>query len=297
MHHWDNTALQVYECFCICDDGRYRNANQQDLWGHAQKSNSARVFEQFRMFARVCMPNRGEKTSHQTDDDTDFCKTQMIYQSCRSWDACWSSWWLTEGSADGWTGGCSIMGFISNFFFSLRTACLGMTSRRKLPPFQTVADTLKIWKITCILYERNIGTARAMVATVNAAWSSMYMVGRFWSPNIPLSLHHMLFAFCAFFESSLMNADGHTGPQMGGNYGSKEIILKRTNIQHARTYNKIGLTLLVNHSKHNEDSRRAEKNTKHRIHNRGSSILCGKNNNNNLVENITFLQEIIAVES
>lgn len=56
-----------------------------------------------------------------------------------------------------------------------------------------------------------------------------------------------------------MNADGQTGPQMGGNYGSKEIILKHTNIQHARTCNKIGLTLLVNHSKHNADSRRAEK--------------------------------------
>jgi hypothetical protein len=38
---------------------------------------------------------------------------------------------------------------------------------------------------------------------VNSAWSSMYMTCRFRSPSSPLSLHQMLFAFCAFFESSL----------------------------------------------------------------------------------------------
>uniref|UniRef100_A0A0A9F8V8 Uncharacterized protein n=1 Tax=Arundo donax TaxID=35708 RepID=A0A0A9F8V8_ARUDO len=48
-----------------------------------------------------------------------------------------------------------------------------------------------------------MGTVKAIVATMNSAWSSMYMTCRLRSPSSPLSLHQMLFAFCAFFESSL----------------------------------------------------------------------------------------------
>ena len=94
-------------------------------------------------------------------------------------------------------------GCISDFFFSLRIACLGITSNRKLPPFHIEAETFSISKTTCNSYDKNMGTASAMVATVNMPWRKMYISMRFWSPNNPLKRHHMLFAFWAFFESSL----------------------------------------------------------------------------------------------
>lgn len=37
---------------------------------------------------------------------------------------------------------------ISDFFFSLRITCLGITSNRKLAPFHTDAETFSIWKTT-----------------------------------------------------------------------------------------------------------------------------------------------------
>ena len=102
---------------------------------------------------------------------------------------------------------CCCVGCISDFFCSLRITCLGITSSRKLPPYHTDAETLRIWKIICNLYDKKMGTASAMVATVNMAWSTMYMNKRFWSPSKPLKRHHRLFAFCAFFESSLQTQE------------------------------------------------------------------------------------------
>lgn len=103
------------------------------------------------------------------------------------------SWWF-------WTTVC-----VSDFFFSLRTTCLGITSNRKLPPFHIVAETLSIWKTACNSYERNMGTVSAMVATVNMACKRAYISMRFGSPSTPLRRHHILFAFWAFLESSLWN--------------------------------------------------------------------------------------------
>jgi hypothetical protein len=56
---------------------------------------------------------------------------------------------------------------ISDFFFSFRITCLGITSNRKLAPFHTDAETFSIWKTTDNLYDKNIGTVSAIVATVN----------------------------------------------------------------------------------------------------------------------------------
>ena len=99
------------------------------------------------------------------------------------------------------------IGCISDFFFSLRITCRGITSSRKLPPFHTDAETFSTWKITCNSYDKKMGTVSAMVATVNKAWNKMYMNMRFWSPSKPLKRHQRLFAFSAFFESSLQNQE------------------------------------------------------------------------------------------
>lgn len=107
-------------------------------------------------------------------------------------------------------------GWVSVFLFSLRITCFGITSSKKLPPYHIVAETLSTWKITCNRYERNMGTVSAMVATVNNAWSRIYMKRRFCSPSKPLNLHHMLLAFCAFFDSSLVHkqfSNNHTNRQ------------------------------------------------------------------------------------
>lgn len=44
---------------------------------------------------------------------------------------------------------CSEKVCISDFFFSLRITCLGITSNRKFPPFHTDAETLNIWYTKC----------------------------------------------------------------------------------------------------------------------------------------------------
>ena len=94
---------------------------------------------------------------------------------------------------------------ISDFFFSLRITCLGITSIRKLPPFHTDAEILSNWKTTDNSYDKKMGTVRAVVATVNMPWRTMYINKRFWSPSKPLKRHQILFAFWAFLESSLCN--------------------------------------------------------------------------------------------
>ena len=117
-------------------------------------------------------------------------------------------WWS-------WLGWAST-GCISDFFFSLRIACLGITSNRKLPPFHIEAETFSIWKTTCNSYDKNMGTVSAMVATVNMPWRKMYISMRFWSPSNPLKRHHMLFAFWAFFESSLWNNESQYNERSEG---------------------------------------------------------------------------------
>lgn len=104
-----------------------------------------------------------------------------------------------ELSSWGWAS----RGCICVFFFSFRITCLGITSKTKLPPFQTAAETFRIWKITDSSYDKKMGTVSATVATVNRAWKAIYINKRFWSPSKPLKRHHKLFAFWAFFESSL----------------------------------------------------------------------------------------------
>ena len=96
-------------------------------------------------------------------------------------------------------------GCISDFFFSLRITCLGITSNKKFAPFHADAATLSIWNTTDNSYDRNMGTVSAVVATVNMPWRKMYINKRFWSPSKPLKRHHKLFAFLAFLESSLWN--------------------------------------------------------------------------------------------
>jgi len=131
--------------------------------------------------------------------DISWARSDMSQQHCfnlLSFSISIVYWWLDWASSTG----C-----ISDFFFSLRIACLGITSNRKLPPFHIEAETFSIWKTTCNSYDKNMGTVRAMVATVNMPWRKMYISMRFWSPSNPLRRHHMLFAFWAFFESSLRN--------------------------------------------------------------------------------------------
>lgn len=132
---------------------------------------------------------------HIVHHKTSFTKT-LIVQYCY-WDS------VTSEEPVEFTEVSTTIGRISVFFFCFRITCLGITSRRKFPPFHTVADTLSSWNVTCSSYDRNIGTVSAVVATVNIAWSRMNINIRFWSPSNPLNRHHMLFAFCAFFDSSL----------------------------------------------------------------------------------------------
>lgn len=127
-------------------------------------------------------------------------KSQNSNSGWNFYELCCSSYSLMSACG---TASC-IMGSISSFFLSIRTTFLGKTSKVKVPPFHIVAETFKIWKTMCNQYERKIGTVSAMVATVKRPWSKMYTKGRFWSPNNPLSLHHMLFAFRAFLDSSLI---------------------------------------------------------------------------------------------